>query len=173
MFFLPVLGQPSADLTKAIPATSEPVTITKILWKQRKIRMTRGSIRGFVPGRPGEDSIAFESLLERDTISWLLQMPETRRLWSQPFTLHYVCQEKRRKYTPDLLVEFTEVPAALEREGFGRFTVIECKPPEELPKNERVLALARAGLEQITSAPFVVVLSPTLRVAAWEDASHD
>lgn len=108
-------------------------------------------IRGFHPVRDGHESIGFESLLERDTITWLASFPEVRRIQSQPLTVLFQLGSENHRYTPDLKVEIDgEIPFELECLGFGAVTLIECKPawvvPNialELDRNARAVRLAK------------------------------
>lgn len=172
MFLPSTRAQAAAAPEKPIPCLHEVPTVLRVVWRERKIPIARGSIRGFYPRGPGAEPIAFESLLERDVLAELLQFHETRQVVSQPVTLHYRLGDRIYQYTPDLLIEFANVPQMLVRRGFGRLSLIECKPKSKVCHNDVVLGRARAALEQITSAPLVVVTDSRLSVASWE-VVHD
>jgi len=93
----------------------------------RVLRPGKRGIRGRVAG-PDATSAGHESLLERD---WLLSLAFDRRVRSvqeQPFSIYHSVDGQRRRYTPDMQVEFAE--------GDRRWTVVyEVKYREDLAAN--------------------------------------
>lgn len=70
----------------------------------------------------------FESSLERD---WLLVLdfdPSVRLVREQPFSIEYFLGKQKRRYTPDVLVEY-------ERRDSRQTIVYEVKPRSELKAN--------------------------------------
>lgn len=82
------------------------------------------SVSGRVALKDGR-SAGYESSLERD---WLITLDFDWRvtfIQEQPYTLHYMLDDKRRRYTPDILAEFDD--------GTRRWTAVyEVKMHEEL-----------------------------------------
>lgn len=90
----------------------------------RPLKLARRSLSGRVALGTG-GTAGYESSLERD---WLMALDfdwRVTRIQEQPYTLNYVHQGRRRRYTPDVLATFAE----RDRE----WTVVyEVKPHEEL-----------------------------------------
>jgi hypothetical protein len=147
--------------------TVAPV-VTGIEWNRRRIPLSHGSVRGFHPGR--DEAIPFESLLECHTIDALLRFSQVKRVRSQPVTLRFTVGEIAFRYTPDLLVEFTQVPDELAALGYERSCLIECKPTAKLPKNAELLGRAYAALRTVSSLPLLIVSEGSLAPAPWGDA---
>jgi hypothetical protein len=108
--------------------TMTSVRIDTIRWSHRKIPFSRG---GHITGRyspgPGRTGVPFESLAECRTIAYLYALPGVRVVVSQPFSIQYRLGNRRRCYTPDLMVVFDELTDELVRNGFGKTTVLEVK----------------------------------------------
>lgn len=170
MFFLTprASNAPTPCVLGAYP-DSTPI-ITHVDWRARKIPLKKGSIRGFHPGIESGSEIQFESLLECEVISALVAQPDLLSIESQPFTAHFEVEGKKHRYTPDLLVTFTKVPSELERRGFERLTLVECKPQCKLMDSSQSLLRARTALRSMSSAPLVVVVDAQLTTATWEVA---
>lgn len=150
---------------------STPV-ITHVDWRPREIPLKKGSIRGFHPGLRRGTAIPFESLHECDVICALIAQPGLLHIESQPFTIHFEIDGARHRYTPDLMLEFSEVPACLEPLGFERLTLVECKPRSKLRDSSQALLRARAALQVMSSAPLIVVVDAQLTPAVWEEVAH-
>ncbi|MCF7221602.1 hypothetical protein [Marilutibacter chinensis] len=114
-------------------------------------------VRGWHPVRPGHRSIAFESKLEAKLITCLAQLPELESIRSQPITVHYRCAGVRGRYTPDFLVELSEVPPELAQLGFGLRTYVEVKPLWRSIRSETMLVRKVAALRLACKCPVVLV----------------
>lgn len=147
--------------------TVAPV-VTDIEWNCRRIPLAHGSIRGFHPGR--DEAIPFESLLECHTIDALLRYRQVKCVKSQPVTFRFTVGENVFQYTPDLLVEFTRVPAKLAAHGYERLSLIECKPKAKLPENAELLGRAYAAVRTVLSAPLLLVSEGSLATTSWGSA---
>lgn len=88
---------------------------------KRRIGTTNNSVSGLYPFK--EDSIAFESMLEKEFLIRLETFRSVLRVDSQPFTLKYTFSGKVRTYTPDFLVWFRNYPWP-----FRQPHLIEVKP---------------------------------------------
>ncbi len=100
-----------------------------ISWKTRRIPMSYGR---HCPGQttlPARSCVVpYESQLERQAIVFLAHCRGFQFISSQPFTIHFIEDGKRRRYTPDLLAVFDPVSDVLQRLGFSHWTAIEIKP---------------------------------------------
>ncbi len=100
----------------------------------RKIGPTRRSISGFFSFR-GEESIPYESSLERDFIMLKAADPCVSRIVAQPVQIDFRHDNGRLyKYTPDFLVYYDNPNDILEW-GAKNPQLVEVKPREELQKN--------------------------------------
>lgn len=144
--------------------------IIRVEWSARRIPIVRGgNIRGFHPNRlGGKHPLEFESLLECSVISTLLDRPELKGLTTQPLTIYFSVAGRQHRYTPDLLLEFHEVPEDLAALGFERVSLIECKPAAMLEEQRVVLGRAFAALRELTSTPLLIITSHTLDTVSWE-----
>jgi hypothetical protein len=93
----------------------------------RALKPARRSLTGRVAlGNGG--TAGYESSLERD---WLMALDfdwRVQRIQEQPYTLTYLLDGKRRRYTPDVLAVF-------EEGGVQRTVVYEVKAHEDLREN--------------------------------------
>lgn len=120
----------------------------------RKVRNRGKNIIGKFPSRKMGRMVAYESLIERDTI-YLLEFDNgVSRYEEQPLTIRYEDDGKERHYTPDFWV-------LLEN---GRQCLVECKPARHVmkEKNQRKYAAARPWCRQHDIA-FLVVTDKQLR----------
>jgi len=102
----------------------------KIIPARRKIGNTRISVSGLYPFKK-DSAVAFESTLERDFLIRLEVNPNVLAVESQPFTIEYFDDGKKRVYTPDFLVTY-------KHDNFLPFIppkLVEVKPIEELRIN--------------------------------------
>lgn len=121
----------------------------------RKIT-NRGSkkVIGKFPSLKANTSIVWESQLERDYIYLLEIDPDVLTYQGQPFTIVYDNRDKRRKYTPDFLVE---------RNGFRQ--VVEVKPESKVKEFSHTNRFRQAANFCLThNLEFVVVTEKTIRV---------
>ena len=151
------------------PPADVPVVI-RVSWAARRIPVKRGSIRGFHPNPFSSGGIPFESLLECNVISALLAHPEVLTIQAQPLTIWYRLGNKVYSYTPDLMVTFRNVPEELSARGFGRLSLVECKPEAKLAGCAIALSRAFAALREVTSAPLLIVTNSSLQCIEWEAA---
>lgn len=91
----------------------------------RKLRTSRRCLTGKVALATSRNA-AFESTLERDWLNALDFDPTVRLIRVQPFSIYYEIEGERRRYTPDVLVEY------LNSKGVVQTVVYEVKPVEEL-----------------------------------------
>src|SRR5579859_3563273 len=94
-------------------------------------------------GRCGKDHPTGQVRISR--AARLARQPHLVAIHAQPFTLHYQDHGRRRRYTPDLLVVFEQVPRHLRRRGFDRWTAIEVKPASRVDAAviDRLASVAR------------------------------
>lgn len=161
------------------PRTARPVTegtsritITGVVERHRAIPLSYGAhVRGYHPVRNGHGSVAFESLGERDTITWLAGFPELVRIESQPVTVMYDLDGVAHRYTPDFRVDLAEVPFELECLGFGLRTFVEFKPSWAVPRVRAELERAFRAMKMAIEYPHVLITEAD-RGEAVEVGSH-
>ena len=93
----------------------------------RPLKLARRSLSGRVALGAG-GTAGYESSLERD---WLIALDfdwRVKRIQEQPYTLSYLHEGKRRRYTPDVLAEFEDA-------GAEWVVVYEVKAHEDLREN--------------------------------------
>lgn len=73
----------------------------------RKIPLNYRNITGTVRSAKSESYTEFESGLERDALILLEFDPSVLQFTSQPRTFYYIHNGRKRRYTPDILVEYT------------------------------------------------------------------
>lgn len=104
--------------------------------QQRKIKPTRMSLSGFYNFR-GQDSIPYESTLERDFLMIMEANSSISRIIPQPVELNYLHSNGNRyRYTPDFLVLFDETENIRSYSEIKPL-LVEVKPREQLRKNFR------------------------------------
>ena len=79
------------------------------------------------PGASGHGMVRFESALERDCIAFLASHDGFRRIESQPISIRFAYGGQERRYTPDFLAIFDQLPDAIAHLGFGLETYVEVK----------------------------------------------
>lgn len=102
----------------------------KIVPARRKVGNTRISVSGLYPFKK-DSAVAFESTLERDFLIRLEIDPNVLAVESQPFTIEYIDNGKKRVYTPDFLVTY-------KHDNYLPFIppkLVEVKPAAELEQN--------------------------------------
>lgn len=123
--------------------------------RTRKITNTRSKkVIGKFPSLKMNTTIMWESQLERDYIYLLEIDTDAVAYWGQPLTIAYDRHNRRKKYTPDFLVERRELKQ-----------VVEVKPKSKIESfmtSDRFLGITNFcfsnGLE------FAVVTEETIRV---------
>ena len=74
----------------------------------RKIKKSHISVTGYFSSYKNKRQINFESKLEHD-FYLLLEFDETVKSYiEQPFKVYYIYQDKKRRYTPDTLVNYID-----------------------------------------------------------------
>ena len=74
----------------------------------RKIKKSHISVTGYFSSYKNKRQINFESKLEHD-FYLLLEFDETVKSYrEQPFKVYYIYQDKKRRYTPDTLVNYVD-----------------------------------------------------------------
>lgn len=75
---------------------------------KRKIKKSHISVTGYFSSYKNKRQINFESKLEHD-FYLLLEFDETvKNYQEQPFKVYYIYQDKKRRYTPDTLVNYVD-----------------------------------------------------------------
>jgi len=103
----------------------QELTRLNLLRPVRQIQSNRRSLVGRVRLATG-GAASFESSLERDWLICLDFDPDVQMVVEQPFTLSYVADGVQRRYTPDVLAQFSE------QDGLASVIVYEVKPIDEL-----------------------------------------
>ncbi|MBE2294549.1 MAG: hypothetical protein IAF00_06335 [Phycisphaerales bacterium] len=115
---------------------------------------------------PGHGAVPFESTLERDTVTWLVQRLGFHRIVAQPITLHYGHPDGYlARYTPDYRVVYTQLPDELHALGFGHDTYIEVKYADEAAKQTSHLARLGEVVWRQTGYPWVVLTEREVRAS--------
>jgi hypothetical protein len=134
------------------------VFIEDIAFDKRVIPLSRSRhVRGWHPVKPRHGAIGFESKLECDTISALATHAELEGMRSQPVTVTYIHEAKRRVYTPDFMVYLSDVPTCLARMGFGSRTCVEVKPLCHAQTLQKKLSLQFAVIRRAIELPIVLL----------------
>ena len=150
---------------------SDPAVVLSARWAERTVPVSRGcNIRGYHPVRKGHGAIAFESLIERDTITLLASVAQVKRIVSQPVTISYLYRTRAYRYTPDFMVEWHDAPALWCGRGFAKRCFIECKPHEKLESLEATLTRSEAAILALAMGPRVLVTRRELD--AWGRIRH-
>ena len=150
------------------------ITIERVEHRKRVVPLSRGKhIRGYHPVNPTHGPVAFESLLEKRVISAIVVFPEFVRIVPQPITVFFCVDGVKFHYTPDFLVEFSEVPFQLECSGFGRETLIEVKHSSQIGRQQDALARNFCALAFATSAKTKLITERCLDAGDLEVAAHE
>lgn len=121
-----------------------------------RIITNRGSLKviGKFPSLKMNTAIWWESQLERDYIYLLEIDPDVLSYQGQPFTITYDSLDKRRKYTPDFL---------LERKGSRQ--IVEVKPDNKVEEFQNTRRFQQAAnFCSAYNLEFVVLTEKTIRV---------
>jgi hypothetical protein len=162
---------PDNRLPARVTTPSDPAVILSARWAERTVPVSRGcNIRGYHPVREGHGAIAFESLIERDTITLLASVAQVTRIVSQPVTISYLYQKRPYRYTPDFMVEWRVMPVIWSERGFSKRCFIECKPHEKLESLEASLTRSEAAIKALAIGPRVLVTRRELE--AWGSDGH-
>lgn len=95
----------------------------------RKIKPTKFSVAGFLPFKDGK-SIPYESILERDCITYFAFRKDVTNIVSQPITIPFIKNGRKYHYTPDFYIEF-DTTSGLKP------LIIEVKPTSKWQKHWR------------------------------------
>lgn len=135
----------SQEVRHALAHLSPP-SVVDIKPRHRRIPLSRAKhVRGWHPVRPGHGAVGFESKLESRFLTFIAQAASELTAQSQPITITYLIDGRRRRYTPDFLIHLPHVPELLSPWGFGLQTYMEIKPLG------RVLALGSAWLMRMAA----------------------
>ena len=79
-----------------------------LIMNKRKIKKSHIAVSGYFASYKNKRQINFESKLEHD-FYLLLEFDETIKSYQeQPFKVYYIYQDKKRRYTPDTLVNYID-----------------------------------------------------------------
>ncbi|MEG3791252.1 hypothetical protein V1318_14070 [Lysobacter sp. CCNWLW3] len=141
----------------AVP-TTDPYEIEGIVPDHRRIPLSHSThVRGWHPVREGHPAVAFESYLERRAISALARYRQLVWIKTQPVTILYRHDGRAHRYTPDLLVQLSEVPAALAALGFEALTYVEVKPQRRAIEAEQTLRRQFSVVRQATGHAMALI----------------
>lgn len=147
----------------AVPQMDSDLSQVKIHYLTRQIPISRWKhMRGYHPVREGHEQIPFESRLEASFITLMAMLPELVSIKSQPVTVSFVHNGLKRRYTPDFSVTLSSVPAALQKLGFKRKTLVEVKPSDKAEKILATLATKFSALNVAIKIPTVLVTENTI-----------
>jgi len=132
--------------------------IERVVWGHRKVPLSHGRhhIGRTIPW-PGQQAIVVESLQERLVVQALAKRRQCTALTSQPVTVWYSYGGRRRRYTPDLMAAFSEVPLDLGCQGAQLRTLIEVKPQGRPRITQDTWALWREVLRMAVSMPLILL----------------
>lgn len=114
-----------------VSAITRPVVAegVRLHWGARRIPLSRGRHHGgYVCAFRGEPLVRVESALERRVVKALAADHCCIVLASQPVTVHWSWKGESRRYTPDVLVMFDQLPDAWRESGLEKVSLIEVKP---------------------------------------------
>jgi len=141
--------------------------IKRIAWGYRKIPLSHGRHHiGRIIPRPGQPAVMVESAQERLVVQALAKRCQCTALISQPVTVWYLYGGRLRRYTPDLMVAFSEIPLDLENLGAQERTLIEVKPHGRHRVSAETLSLWREVLEMAVAMPLILLSAESAREAA-------
>ena len=144
------------------------IRLLSVHYNVRVIPISRSThVRGFHPVRVGHPQVPFESLNESNYIDVISTQPGFRRIEAQPITIEYLCNGRRRRYTPDFLVEFDDLTPALQRLGYGLQTFVEVKPLNVALANLGKLAMQLSLVVLATGRPAILAAVRPAPTARW------
>jgi hypothetical protein len=101
----------------------------KLKWGFRRVPLSRGRHHGgYVCAFVGQPLVRVESNLERLVVKSLAMDKACLAIATQPVTMYWTWRGVARRYTPDVLVIFKELPGAWRRFGMERISLVEVKP---------------------------------------------
>lgn len=157
----------------AVP-TDDVYDIQAISPDYRSIPLSRSThIRGWCPVREGHPAIAFESRLECRVITVLARYPQLVSIKSQPVTIFYRHDTRAHRYTPDFLVQLSEVPIALKVLGFEALTFVEVKPQRRAIEAEGTLRRQFNVVRQATGHGVALITDWDLLPDETEDRRYE
>lgn len=107
-------------------SSSSDVTLK---WGFRRVPLSRGRHHGgYVCAFVGQPLVRVESNLERKVVRSLTTDAACLAIATQPVTMYWTWRGIARRYTPDVLVIFKELPGAWRRFGMERISLVEVKP---------------------------------------------
>lgn len=152
---------PASSVVAAMRAEPRPKLIA-VQSGFRRIPLAYGRHHGgYAVTWPGAPSVRVESIEEARVVHALVARPECRDIRTQPLTVWYEWRGRVRRYTPDLAVTFSSVPADLQAMGAESRCLVEVKPfgRERLPQAvwEALCDVIRAA----TGHPLILLSSRT------------
>ncbi len=107
--------------------------------------------------------VRFESALERDCIAFLASHDGFLRIESQPVTIGFAHGGRERRYTPDFLAIFDQLPDAIVHLGFGLETYVEVKYADQAAADRELLAARLCALTRETGVAAVLLDDTVIR----------
>jgi hypothetical protein len=141
--------------------------IERVAWGYRKVPLSHGRhhIGRTIPW-PGHPALMVESKEERLVAKALAKRRQCAALASQPVTVWYSYQGRRRRYTPDLMVALAQIPLDLGRLGAQTYTLIEVKPHGRLCITADTWALWREVIQTALAMPLILLCAESAREVA-------
>jgi len=111
--------------------------------------------------------VQFESALERDCIAFLASRDGFRRIESQPISITFTHGGRGRRYIPDFLAIFDQLPDALAHLGFGPETYVEVKYADQAAADRDLIAARLRALSSETGIAAVLLDETIIRADRW------
>lgn len=141
---------------------TDQIEIISVEWGARKIPTSHGRhVTGRFPMGPGDDSIPYESRLERDFIALGVSCPGFRAISAQPVTVTARVGTIIVEYTPDFLLSLARVPKCLQLLGFENRTFVEVKPAKFV--NHQKLRMKFLVLRKALNLPCILMRESEIR----------
>lgn len=157
----------------AVPTTIS-FEIEGVVPDYRRIPLSRSThMRGWHPVREGHPAIPFESYLECRVISALARYPQLVCIKAQPVTILYRHSGRAHRYTPDFLVQLSEVPVGLKALGFEALTYVEVKPQRRAIEAEETLHRQFSVIRQATGHAIALITDWDLLADETEERLND
>ncbi len=132
--------------------------------RARRIPLSHGAhVTGWHPVRRGHGMVRFESALERDCIAFLASHDGFLRIESQPISIRFAYDGRERRYTPDFLAIFDQLPDAIAHLGFGLETYVEVKYADQAAADRDLLTARLCALSRETGIAAVLLDETVIR----------
>jgi len=143
------------DEVAALIARPPASAVIGLTWGHRRVPLSRGRHHGgYVCAFRGQPLLRVESALERRVVKALASTPACVALVTQPVTVNWTWKGAVRRYTPDILVMFDEVPDEWRQLGLARLSLIEVKPAR-FTMNEELYAEHTRSIRAALGMPLV------------------